>query len=160
MRIVYKSGSEGRLKPDHEVMDKWREKVLRMSASECEGVIQRMKARNQGEWNVNTRAVYGLLRERQRWWREQAGIRYGLLQHEADRRAQELIDEIGKERAREEEVLLSPAEREEAKERREKAGRNGALGGQPRWTDDLARRREWGRQQRLRKEEQTRAGWL
>ena len=123
--VIDRAMGSYRLKPNREVMEKWELKVAGMSEAECRSVIQRMRAKGDVEWNVNTRAVYGLLKNRIRWWRERAGVRYLQLKAEEDRRAEEKIAEIG-------------------------GGKTGVS--QPRWAGDLARRQEWGRQQRAARE--------
>lgn len=136
MRIEYKSGTGGRLRPNREVMAKWELKVAGMSEGECVALIRRMRSKAEGEWNVNTRAVYGLLKNRIRWWREKAGVRYYQLKAEEDQRAEERILEIG----------------EPLKELAPGVSQRRVQVGQPRWAGDLARRREWAREQRVDRE--------
>jgi hypothetical protein len=126
-----------RLKPNREVMEKWELKVAGMSEAECRAVIQRMREKDPvGPWSVNTRAVYGLLKNRIKWFRQKAGVRYYRLKAEEDQRAEERIAEIG-EPLKE----LSPG----VNQRRVQVG-------QVSWAGDLARRREWGREQRAARE--------
>lgn len=133
-------GVASKLKPDPKVIAHWELKVAGMTVTACEAVITRMREKAPGDWNVNMRRVYGMLKNRIRQLKEQRGVvlrkAYADGQESDARAAEERILALAETGPR----VLYPEERK------------GALGGLPGWAGELAQRQEWGRQQRARRE--------
>ena len=121
------------LKGDPRVKAEWELKVGQMSLAQCWGHIKRMREKSD-VWNVNTRVVYGLLKNRIAYLNSVKGV---VLTNEY---------EIQK---RKDEVMAEQKILEEC------CGGVGAAV-QPAtkvsWVDDLERRKAWGRARKAERE--------
>ena len=133
-------GVASKLKPDPKVIAQWELKIAGMTEMGCVLLIKRMREKAPGGWNVNTRCVYGMLRNRIRWFKEQRGVvlrkAYEDGQENDARAAEKRILALSEVSPR----VPYPEERK------------GALGGRPAWAGELAERQEWARQQRAQRE--------
>lgn len=120
-----------RLKPDREVMEKWGAKVAQMDERQCRATIAQMRQKGQEHWNVNTKCVYGMLRNRLRLLSQRRGLVVLAELAEDERRANEL-------------TLAAVAPQGASRVQQ------GAY--QPRWSAERSSRQEWGREQRERRQ--------
>lgn len=121
------------MRPDQEVIDKWATKIATMDERECRGVIARMRQKKREGWNVNTRCVYGMLKNRIRLLNQVRGIKV-MSELEADRQRADALTLA--------EVTPAGASRLEQAQ--------GRL--QPRWAGEVQRRREWAQEQREKRQ--------
>jgi hypothetical protein len=123
----------------------WELRVAGMDEVTCRAMIQRLREKEMEgvAWNANTLRVYGMLKERIKWLREQRGVRltseYELKKREDDLRAQRKIEEECGGEVKVDVVGARP------------------LGGRVRWEGEVAKRREWA--QRRRAEREARRHW-
>lgn len=134
-------GGGGRARGDWRVLREWELRVAGMDEGKCRAMIQRMREKEMKEgagWNMNTLRVYGMLKERIKWLKEQRGVRltteYELKKREDDLRAERKIQEECGGDVKVDVVGARP------------------LGGRVRWEGEVAKRREWARQQRAKRE--------
>ena len=134
-------GGGGRARGDWRVLREWELRVAEMDEGKCRAMIQRMREKEVlegGSWNMNTLRVYGMLKERIRWLREQSGVRltseYELKKREDDLKAERKIQEECGGEVKVDVIGARP------------------LGGNVRWGKDVVKRREWAREQRAKRE--------
>ena len=123
------------------MLREWELRVAGMDEGKCRAMIQRMREkemREGGSWNMNTLRVYGMLKERIKWLRDQSGVRltseYELKKREDDLKAERKIQEECGGEVKVDVIGARP------------------LGGNVRWEKDVARRREWARAKRAERE--------
>ena len=139
--MVVRVGGGGRARGDWKVLREWELRVAGMDEGKCRAMIQRMREkemREGGSWNMNTLRVYGMLKERIKWLRDQSGVRltseYELKKREDDLKAERKIQEECGGEVKVDVIGARP------------------LGGNVRWEKDVARRREWARAKRAERE--------
>ena len=134
-------GGGRRARGDWRLLREWELRVAGMDEGKFRAMIQRMREkemREGGSWNMNTLRVYGMLKERIKWLRDQSGVRltseYELKKREDDLKAERKIQEECGGEVKVDVIGARP------------------LGGNVRWEKDVARRREWARAKRADRE--------
>ena len=134
-------GGGRRARGDWRLLREWELRVAGMDEGKCRAMIQRMREkemREGGSWNMNTLRVYGMLKERIKWLRDQSGVRltseYELKKREDDLKAERKIQEECGGEVKVDVIGARP------------------IGGNVRWEKDVARRREWARAKRAERE--------
>lgn len=133
-------GGVERVRGDWKVLREWELRVAGMDEVKCRAMIQRLREKEMEgvAWNANTLRVYGMLKERIKWLREQRGVRltseYELKKREDDLRAERKIQEECGGEVKVDVIGARP------------------LGGRVRWEGEVAKRREWAQKQKARRE--------